>query len=195
MWPDIEQGFAWVHQAAHILANHNHLSGDQVRQIYTDLLDTMSSSLVPTPASAPTPAHEQAGMLAPAINHFLKVTRSYEPGLFHCYDVPELPRTNNDLEQLFGSFRYHERRASGRKVAAPSIVVRGAARLVAATATRQQTFSVDDLAQCDEQARRTLRAALDNRRQTRVRQYRFRRDSATFLADLEQRLVKLILLS
>jgi hypothetical protein len=126
MWPDIEQGFAWVHQAAHILANHNHLSGDQVRQIYTDLLDTMSSSLVPTPASAPTPAHEQAGMLAPAINHFLKVTRSYEPGLFHCYDVPELPRTNNDLEQLFGSFRYHERRASGRKVAAPSIVVRGA---------------------------------------------------------------------
>ena len=46
-----------------------------------------------------------------------------------------------------------------------------------------------------DQARRNLRASLDKRRQTRIRQYRFRRDSAAFLADLEQRLVKLILLS
>ena len=106
---------------------------------------------------------------------------------------PDLPRTNNALEQLFGSFRYHERRASGRTVAAPSVVVRGSARLIASIATRQRTFSADDLAQCDDQARRALRAALDKRRRTRISQRRFRRDSQAFLADLEARLLKLIL--
>lgn len=53
--------------------------------------------------------------------------------------------------------------------------------------------SADDLAQCDDQARRTLRAALDKRRHTRISQRRFRRDSQAFLADLEARLLKLIL--
>ena len=51
-----------------------------------------------------------------ALGRFRKVTRSYWSGLFHCYDVADLPRTNNDLEQLFGAHRYHERRSSGRKV-------------------------------------------------------------------------------
>ena len=51
-----------------------------------------------------------AGGLAEAFDHFRKVTRSYWPGLFRCYDVADLPRTNNDLEQFFGSYRYHERR-------------------------------------------------------------------------------------
>ena len=33
--------------------------------------------------------------------HLAKVSRSYWPGLFHCYDVPGLPRTNNELESHF----------------------------------------------------------------------------------------------
>jgi hypothetical protein len=32
------------------------------------------------------------------VDHFLRVSRSYWPGLFHCYDVEDLPRTNNDLD-------------------------------------------------------------------------------------------------
>ena len=66
-----------------------------------------------------------AGRLAPAVGHFVKVTRSYWPGLFACYDTADLPRTNNDLEQFFGAHRYHERRASGRKTACAGTVVRG----------------------------------------------------------------------
>lgn len=58
---------------------------------------------------------DSAGTLAAAVDHFRKVARSYRSGLFHCYAVPDLPRTNNDLEQMFGSQRYHERRATGRK--------------------------------------------------------------------------------
>ena len=77
-----------------------------------------------------------AGDLAGAIDHFCKVTRSYRPGLFPCHAVPELPRTDNGLEQLFGSQRYHERRATGRKMASPATVPRGEVRVIAATATR-----------------------------------------------------------
>ena len=40
-----------------------------------------------------------AGTLAPAVEHFRTVTQSYWLGLFQCYQVAELPRTNNDLEQ------------------------------------------------------------------------------------------------
>ncbi|HWT78832.1 MAG TPA: hypothetical protein VN648_08505, partial [Candidatus Methylomirabilis sp.] len=29
------------------------------------------------------------------LKQFLKVTRSYWPGLFRCYDAADLPRTNN----------------------------------------------------------------------------------------------------
>ena len=72
----------------------------------------------------------------PPSTNFAKVTRSYRPGLFHCCNVPGLPRTNNGLEQLFGSQRYHERRATGRKAASPAAVLRGEVRLIAATATR-----------------------------------------------------------
>ncbi|BAY19786.1 transposase [Anabaenopsis circularis NIES-21] len=37
----------------------------------------------------------KADTLEPGITHFLKITRSYWSGLFHCYEVEGLPRTNN----------------------------------------------------------------------------------------------------
>ena len=56
-----------------------------------------------------------------------KVTARWWPGLFERYSSADIPRTNNDLEHLFGSHRYHERRASGRKEASPGLVVMGSA--------------------------------------------------------------------
>src|SRR5512144_1717071 len=106
----------------------------------------------------------RAGDLAGALEHFRKVTRSYWVGLFCCYEVADLPRTNNDLEQLFGSHRYHERRSSGRTVASPGLVVRGAVRLPAALATRLRgAVRGEDLMPSDLEAWRELRAALDRR--------------------------------
>jgi hypothetical protein len=37
--------------------------------------------------------------------HLVALTERYAPGLFHCYQIPGLPRTNNDLESLFGTVR------------------------------------------------------------------------------------------
>src|SRR4029079_1805939 len=108
------------------------------------------------------------GGLAEEFDHFRKVTRSYWPGLFHCYDVGGLPRTNNDLEQFFGSYRYHERRCSGRKVACPGTVVRGSVRVVAAAATRLRTIEAADLVPSDPAAWRELRGSLERRRAVRT---------------------------
>jgi hypothetical protein len=93
-----------------LLANHDAQDGAAVRSAYADLLATMRRE------------RERVGSLTDAVDHFLKVTESYRPGLFHCYDVPDLPPTNNDLEHTFGSVRHLERRATGRKVASPSLV-------------------------------------------------------------------------
>ena len=114
----------------------------------------------------------KAGSLAPAVGHFHKVARSYRPGLFHCYDVADLPRTNNDLEQLFGSARYHERRATGRKTAG--------------LVTRICPPTASDLAKVDRQRWRDVRQTLDQRRRSRTLQSRFRRNPDAYLAALEQ---------
>jgi hypothetical protein len=137
--------------------------------------------------------HAKAGSLVPAVGHFLKVSRSYWPGLFHCYSVPDLPRTNNDLEQFFGAYRYHERRATGRKVASPAVVLHGAVRLVACAATRLRPFASEELVPKAVSAWQALRHTLETRRHQRTQRRRFRRDPASYLTKLEADLLKLIL--
>ena len=135
----------------------------------------------------------RAGTLAGAFAHFQKVTRSYRPGLFHTYAVPDLPRTNNDLEQLFGSQRYHERRATGRKTAAPGAVLRGSVRLLAATATRVQAPTARDLGAANREHWRSLRQRLERGRRARTLRTRFRHDPGAYLAALEQQACPLTL--
>jgi hypothetical protein len=129
------------------------------------------------------------GGLAAASDHFRKVTRSYWPGLFRCYEVEGLPRTNNDLEQFFGSYRYHERRCSGRKVACPGTVVRGSVRLAAAAATRLRPIEAADLVPSDLKAWRDLRGSLERRQTVRAMGRRFRRDPMAYLRSIEDSLI------
>jgi hypothetical protein len=117
------------------------------------------------------------------LGHFVKVSPSYEAGLFHCDDVMDLERTNNDLEQVFGSMRHHERRVSGRKQGSPSLVLRGAVRLVAMLATKLEQIAPEELAPRDPEQCRRQRDEL--RRRSRARQTRFRRDPDAFLRHLE----------
>jgi len=122
----------------------------------------------------------------------LKVTKSYWKGLFNCYRFPEgtLPRTNNDLEQCFGSARYAERRASGRRNASPAMVVRGSVRVLAAVATPPEGLTAADIRPADVEGWRSLRASLEKRREGRRAQLRFRRDPEAYLGKLEEQLLK-----
>jgi hypothetical protein len=161
-----------------VLANKKGLDAKGVRRRYQGLIARVAQR------------RASLGQLAEAFDHFRKVTRSYWAGLFRCYEVPDLPRTNNDLEQFFGSYRYHERRASGRKVACPGTVVRGSVRLVAAATTRLRTIEVADLVPVDVDAWRELRGALERRQAVRTLGRRFRRDPSAYLQSLEDALIK-----
>jgi hypothetical protein len=181
LWESVKRTYAWVQVAATILHNPAQLSAMQVRRRLRGLLGALQRW------------QGAAGPLQGAVAHFLKVTRSYWPGLFHCYTVPGLPRTNNDLEHLFGRYRHLERRITGRKVVARSFILRGAVRLVAALSTRTRTFSSHELAPHDLQQWRKLRSRLEQRGEQQRRQCRFRKDPQAYLTSLEEMLVKLTL--
>ena len=89
LWPDVEYAYRFVHAVAHWLGNPHEESAAMVQRRVNGVLGAMQRHRL------------KAGTLTGAFAHFLKVTRSYRPGLFHTYAVPDLPRTNNDLEQLF----------------------------------------------------------------------------------------------
>lgn len=181
LFEPIAIAFDWVHQAATLLDNDLNLNGQQVRQRFEQLLQTMEA------------CKEQATSLASGVEHFLKVTRSYAPGLFHCYDIEDLPRTNNDLEQLFGRWRHHQRRCTGRKVAPASVMVRGSVQIVAAIATQTRSFTAADLATVSVTDWQAIRADLNVSQNKRNQQRQFRRSPAAYLAHLEQKALQLAL--
>lgn len=137
LWPDVELGASWVHGASAILANVDELPAEEVAERYQDWTSRLANA-----SGDASLSH----LLREAAAHFVKVTNGYGPDLFHCYRISGLPRTNNALEQAFGSLRYHERRASGRKVASPSLVLSGCVRMAAAAFTRTHTVTKEMLA-------------------------------------------------
>jgi len=48
-----------------------------------------------------------------------KMSKTWLPGILHCYDIAGLPRHNLKLEGTFGNLRRHQRRVSGRKETTP----------------------------------------------------------------------------
>jgi hypothetical protein len=177
LWPSLQSAYKQVHQAVQILANPEQYTGAQVRERYLAYVRQMQEHKA------------EAGSLAEAIEHFCHITHNFAAGLFQCYDVEGLPRTNNDLEHCFGVARVHERRATGRRGAIPGVVVRGSVRLITAVVAREHSFSAEDLRPRDYQRWRDLRIHLQQGEETRRRQFRFRKDPAAYLAALEAQLL------
>jgi hypothetical protein len=70
------------------------------------------------------------------------------------------------------------------------MVVRGSVRVLAAVATPAEGLTAADIRPADVQGWRALRASLENRRESRRAQLRFRRDPEAYLAKLEEQLLK-----
>jgi len=118
--------------------------------------------------------------------HLGVVLRRLGEGLYHCYDVPSLPRTDNALEQFYRRVKTEQRRITGRK-RADAFVVRVGGFAVYATASsataedvvRQQLALVPAV---DWQQQRIL-LRQTQARQAKMRRFRLRR--AAYLSDLE----------
>jgi hypothetical protein len=183
LWPPLRAAYPWVRRVARLLENKQELPAKQVRQRMSEMRQRIRQ--------AARKAKDQA--VAEQLQQFEKVTARWWPGLFKCYESADIPRTNNDLEHLFGSHRYHERRASGRKKASPGLVVMGAVRVVAGLATRLRPEEGLQLPEGYAPRWRRLRAELEKRRRARRWQRRFRRNPVTYLKDLEERALQLSL--
>jgi len=75
--------------------------GDAVEQELTQFLENISI--------------EQEGWLDKVKEHLSKKTESYAPGLFHTYDNPNLPRTNNEIESDFRDVQRRLLSTTGQK--------------------------------------------------------------------------------
>jgi hypothetical protein len=104
-YQDLQQGAAWLRDIAYILepSEARPRSAKQVASQLRGYLDTVRHR----PDLPPTVATFGA--------HLDKVSRSYWPGLFHCYEVPGLPRTNNELESRFRDTSRRLLRTTGQK--------------------------------------------------------------------------------
>ena len=177
LFAPITVAYNWIHQAAEILDNKVGLDAIALKRSYRTLLAQMARW------------KNKATTLEPGITHFLKITRSYWSGLFHCYDIENLPRTNNDLERTFGVLRHHQRRCTGRKVAPSSLVIRGSVQLASTLATAFRSFTAEDLAQVCIETWLDLRFELQKHQLNHPEQLRFRRNPDDYLTTLESLLL------
>lgn len=104
-YPDLQQGAAWLREIAYILepVSPQGLKSEQVAAQLHGYLGAIRCQ------HDVSPAIYDFGL------HLDKVTRSYWPGLFHCYDMPGLPRTNNEIESHFRDTGRQILRITGQK--------------------------------------------------------------------------------
>ena len=104
-------------------------SGHQVRQELFALLDQIQSTRTLDP------------FLRSSFDSIQKTTLNYAPGLFHCYDLPGLPRTNNDRESEFRDLYRRLLRTTGQRGLTRRIIQReGAWELLPRPVTLQTTI-------------------------------------------------------
>jgi len=101
----LHRGAAWLRDIAYILepvTPYPSNAEDIARQLrgYLDTVQRQAEGIPP---------------LAAFGRHLDTVSRSYWPGLFHCYDVAGLPRTNNELESHFRDMRRRLLQTTGQQ--------------------------------------------------------------------------------
>jgi hypothetical protein len=103
---------------ARVLETEQILSGDALR---TDNLSVTNASVgqrFDAWCLALQAQMQDSTLTAPerqCLEHFVHVTRNMRPHLIQCYDLDDLPRTNNDMEGFIRSIKTRYRRISGRK--------------------------------------------------------------------------------
>jgi hypothetical protein len=151
----------------------------QVRQGVEACLDEIDAALG---------AGEVPDWLRAPVGHIGVVLRRLGAGLYRCYDVPDLPRTNNEQERFYRPIKSGYRRTTGRRRADAFVVrVGGFAADAAAASDEPEPTILRRFGSAPAAAWQRERAA---RRATQERQAtmrRFRLHRAAYLADLEAR--------
>lgn len=118
--------------------------------------------------------------------HIATTFREFWWGLFTCYDVPNLPRTNNELERYMRQIKSGHRRIVGRKNVHDFIIRYGR---YAACVDYQESHAalLQRLSQVSQDDFLRERLALDTALFREQKRYRFRHHQADYLHELEAR--------
>lgn len=118
--------------------------------------------------------------------HINQVFRSFWWGLFVCYDVEGLPRTNNELERCMRQIKMGQRRVSGRKNV-QDVIIRYGAYLAFIDYQESLDELLARLQQVSHEDFLRERQCLDMALLQEQKKHRFRHHRPTYLAGLEKR--------
>jgi hypothetical protein len=159
------------------------LSGAEVRERVEAYLEQIAMQL----ANGEVPK-----WLHQPVEHLRTVLLRLGDGLYHCYDVPGLPRTDNELEQFYRRVKSGERRITGHRRSDNFVVrVGGFAVYAIAASGLSENQLAQQLAGIPADKWQSERAVLraNQERQTKMRRFRLHREA--YLADLEARWAQL----
>jgi hypothetical protein len=128
---DLQQAADWLHQIADALdpTGKPARSSRRVRTEWQQVLDTMQTQSATRPR------------LKKYADVIVTVSASYAPGLFHTYDIVDLPRTNNARESEFRDLQRRLLATTGQRGATKRWVQRsGAWELIPGPSTLRETI-------------------------------------------------------
>jgi len=113
----VRQGFDWLRQISDLLDPEDKpvCTGEQVKEKLQSHLRLMEQQ------------SQGNDILTEFVKQITKTTQNYQSGLFHTYDTPNLPRTNNDRESEFRGLNQQLLRTTGQKGATRRLIQRSGA--------------------------------------------------------------------
>lgn len=118
--------------------------------------------------------------------HIDQIFRSFWWGLFTCYDVEGLPRTNNELERFIRQIKMGYRRVSGRKNVHDFVIRYGAyAALIDPSESLEELLARMDEVDQEEFLKERKRLRLTLLEEAQIHRFRYHREE--YLAELEAR--------
>jgi hypothetical protein len=133
--------------------------------------------------------HLQAGGEHPeevrCLSYLLKVVTELRPYLTHCYQLPALPRTNNEMELLIRGIKTRYRRISGRKNWNAYLLRYGRCVAYYEYWAKQPDSLERRLRQVSPKAWRLVRQACRISQKQQLNRYHFRHRRQEYLAALE----------
>lgn len=124
----VEKQLEVVRNVAHILKAEEGGVGSEVAQRLQEYLDGLEAKEYEFPDFRWTSF----------VNGGRRLADRYWAGLFQCYDVPDLPSTNNALESLFGAVKRQQRKVTGKTTTSGGPIETCAAYVLGAWSTAQQ---------------------------------------------------------
>jgi hypothetical protein len=155
MYHDVNQAAEWLQEIAALLDPEGKpaRTGKEVREQLFDYLDVIQEQRQGNP------------VLSDFAGHIAKTTRNYAPGLFHTYDIEDVPRTNNDRESEFRGIIRQVLRTTGQKGATRRLILRsGAWEVIPHPGTLEQTVEALSSVDPDELQQERTRVCTHRKR-------------------------------